>query len=149
MGTALLLSTYTNLLGVSCSSPDLHHLDVTTMRLFPPHSLWSHTGAGHLACPLNAGLLRVSLFTSPSSPLLWKQVTGSTHVFQTRSHQGLLQPSWCLPNHPPTPVLLSPCIILASILIRPRTFAGLTKGASEGYLTLPCIFFLLRGRLHN
>lgn len=57
-----------------------------TTRLFPPHSPWSHTGAGHPACPMDARLLRVSVFMSPVCPLLWKQVTGSIHVFQTRSH---------------------------------------------------------------
>lgn len=77
----------------------------------------------------------VSLFTSSLNPLLWKQETGSIHVFQTRSHQGSLQPSPCLLNHPSTPVL-SLCIIISSSLIRPPTFEGLTKGASVGYLTI-------------
>lgn len=117
-----------------CLAYPASHLTFTT-RLLPPHSLWSHTGAAHLTCPLDASLLRVSVFTSLLSPWLWKQVTGSIHAFQTRSYQGFLQPSWCFFNHSSTLVLLL-CIILSSFLIRPPTFAGVTEGISGGYLTV-------------
>lgn len=115
-----------------CLAYPAPHLTSTT-RLFPPHGLWSHTGAGYL---LHASLLRVSVSMSLLSPLLWKQVTGSIHLLQTRSNQGFLQPSWCLPNYSSIPVL-SLCIILSSFLIRrlirinPATY--LCRTGKEGF----------------